>query len=95
MKTSVPSVLSYLVSAVVISKEPYIQFTMEEPDTPDHYFLLEIDQTATEREVTKSYRKMSLKWHPDKNPGRQKEAQSNMVKVIHHPQNSELGRQKS
>lgn len=54
---------------------------MEEPSHPDHYFVLEIDQTATEREITIAYRKLSLKWHPDKNGGDQSKALPMMIKV--------------
>eukprot|EP01114_Cavostelium_apophysatum_P009714 TRINITY_DN2295_c0_g1_i3.p1 TRINITY_DN2295_c0_g1~~TRINITY_DN2295_c0_g1_i3.p1 ORF type:complete len:682 (+),score=265.03 TRINITY_DN2295_c0_g1_i3:169-2214(+) len=34
----------------------------------DPYVALELDHGATEEEVKKAYRKLSLKWHPDKNP---------------------------
>lgn len=35
----------------------------------DFYRILEISENATQDEVKKSYRRLSLKWHPDKNPG--------------------------
>jgi molecular chaperone DnaJ len=34
----------------------------------DYYNILEVDKTASERDIKKSYRKLSMKYHPDKNP---------------------------
>jgi tetratricopeptide (TPR) repeat protein len=33
----------------------------------DYYVVLEVAQTATEKEIKKAYKLLSLKWHPDKN----------------------------
>lgn len=38
----------------------------------DLYSLLEIDRTASAEEIKKSYRKLAMKYHPDKNPGDKK-----------------------
>ncbi|KAJ1994460.1 DnaJ sub B member 6, partial [Coemansia thaxteri] len=40
-----------------------------------YYELLDIAPGASTDEVRKAYRKQSLKWHPDKNPGRREEAE--------------------
>ena len=34
----------------------------------DYYNILEVDKTASEKDIKKSYRKLSMKYHPDKNP---------------------------
>uniref|UniRef100_A0A8R1DTM7 DnaJ homolog subfamily C member 21 n=1 Tax=Caenorhabditis japonica TaxID=281687 RepID=A0A8R1DTM7_CAEJA len=33
-----------------------------------HYEVLEVDRDADEDQIKKNYRKLALKWHPDKNP---------------------------
>jgi len=35
----------------------------------DYYKVLEIEENANQDEIKKSYRKLSMKWHPDKNQG--------------------------
>ncbi len=37
----------------------------------DYYEVLEITRSASDGEIKSSFRKLAMKWHPDKNPGDQ------------------------
>ena len=48
-------VLVWVVSTSVSDMKPF-----------DPFEILEIDRTATDRDIKKAYRQLSLKYHPDK-----------------------------
>lgn len=46
-------------------------FTSEEAEAPDLlYTVLRVEQTASSEEISKAYRKMALRCHPDKHAGK-------------------------
>ena len=75
MKSSISLYFLFLLIIPIISKKS------KPDDENDYYKILGVKKDATEGEIKKAYRKLALKWHPDKNPDNREEAEEKFKKI--------------
>ena len=81
--------LCLLVSLLVVSSHAQRARANRRPQRPaaapvgaDYYKILGVKRSASDREIKKAFRKLSLKWHPDKNePDMKEEAEAKFKSI--------------
>ena len=73
--------IKFFFTIFLIHTSIYSIFSKKSDDENDYYKILGIKKDATDGEIKKAYRKLALKWHPDKNPNNREEAEEKFKKI--------------
>ena len=73
--------IKFFFTIFLIYTSIYSIFSKKSDDENDYYKILGIKKDATDGEIKKAYRKLALKWHPDKNPNNREEAEEKFKKI--------------
>ncbi|URE26634.1 DnaJ [Musa troglodytarum] len=57
----------------------------------DYYNILKVNRNATDDDLRKSYRRLAMRWHPDKNPSDKKEAEAKFKQMSEAYEHGEEG----
>ncbi|KAH3756642.1 DnaJ subfamily C protein [Pelomyxa schiedti] len=57
------------------------KIALKKASRKDYYKILEIPKTATDEDIRKAYRKLAVKWHPDKHQDNKKEAEAHFKDI--------------
>jgi DnaJ homolog subfamily B member 4 len=47
----------------------------------DYYEILNVDRSATDDDLRRAYRRLAMRWHPDKNPAGKAEAETRFKEI--------------